>query len=75
VEHSQAAVRLLAAALVAVFLVAAVLDLICESRRWPGVADRLVAWTGHHPLLSAGLAATLGALMGHFFFWAPLFGE
>ena len=69
-SHSQIAVRLIAVVLTAFLLGGAGLDALAAFRGWPGIAERLQGWTGNHPLLSASVAAVVGALLGHFFFWA-----
>ena len=66
-------IRLVAAFPVLMFFGAALVDLFCEVMKWPGVGDRLQDWASQHPALSAGMGIVLGALLGHFFLWAPLF--
>lgn len=69
-SHSQIAVRLITFALTLFLLGGAALDALSAFKGWAGIAERLQGWTDNHPLLSAGLAAFVGALVGHFFWWA-----
>ncbi len=58
----------LAGVVVVVALLAiALIDLYLEVRRWEPLGRRLRTWSDKYPLFAAGLAALLGALLGHFF--------
>jgi len=67
--HHEDFIRFLAALPVAVVFIVALLDIIYRAKKWPSVSQRFQDWTGNHPILAAGLAVVLGALLGHFFWW------
>jgi uncharacterized integral membrane protein len=69
------AIRFIAAAIVLVFFAVTVLDLAFLVQKTPSVAQRLQNWSRSAPLAAAGLAAVIGALLGHFFLWAPLWDK
>jgi hypothetical protein len=60
-------IALVGIVVVATLLAIALIDLYLEARRWEPLGRRLQAWSDQYPLFAAGLAALLGALLGHFF--------
>jgi hypothetical protein len=71
----QGAIRVVAAGIVLVFFFVTVLDLAFQVQGSPSIAQRLQVWSRSRPLPAASLAAVIGALLGHFFFWAPVFDK
>ena len=45
----------------------AALDAVLEAGRWVPIDRRLQTWSGRYPYFAVGIAALLGALLGHFF--------
>jgi hypothetical protein len=69
VSHHEEIVKYLATMPVAVVFFVGVLDIVWSLKHRPSVSQRFQSWTGDHPLLAAGVAAVVGALLGHFFLW------
>jgi hypothetical protein len=68
-DHHEGLIQKLILALLGVVLVITAMDMMFWWHEAPSVAYRIQGWSANHPLLAAGLAVVLGAMLGHFFWF------